>query len=837
MANDPDSGPDSHLVVTGSSAGGIDALIAFVGGLPADFSAPLVVAQHQAPAHQSRLAEILKSKTALAVEALEGRTVLKPGTVYVVGSDRDVEVLDGSATVMARLNKGPKPSIDRLFASAAESHGDRLVAIIFSGMGTDGLAGARLVKEHGGTVIVQEPESATFPHMPMAIPPNLVDISVPPEAMGPMLSELVRVPAAPRATAEQNVLRTLLMQLRDRSGVDFTQYKMPTITRRLSRLMVAAGVMTIGEYMRYMQANPEAYRRLVSAFLIKVTGFFRDAALFDELRSNVIPRLIADAKERGAELRIWSAGTSTGEEAYSLAIICAELLREGADDVPLRIFATDLDENAIAFARRGLYSLDALRDVPPDLLERYFVRAGEAYEVSKRIRNMTVFGQHDLGQRAPFPRIDLCLCRNVLIYFTKELQNRALQLFAFSLRDGGYLVVGKAESPGVVSEYFRVVDSALKIYRREGDRNLIPAARFTDAVVQPESRRAERNVTVPLSGLQRELRPVVQDVLGAFAFSTNVGIVVVDRRYDIVTLNGAARTMLEIHGVGVGEDLLHSVRNIDPQPLRALIDATFANEAAAPLEVRVVEPAGGQERWLHVSTAADRALAIRGGDMVALFIVDLTSSIGPRRELERTSGDQEKRIEDLAGRLEELGRRQRALLQANDQLTDTNAELRSANEQLLINAEEAASANEEIETLNEEMQATNEELETLNEELQATVEELNTSNDELEARGGDLERLALLREEELVHVEAQRTAMASALETAAGPFVIVRSADEQAVFVSEQLDAKAFAGLPEGWSRGDAVRLGGASYELKRFALDDPSYAVLTLRAKPRLGR
>ncbi|MBV8299651.1 MAG: hypothetical protein JO083_08945 [Candidatus Eremiobacteraeota bacterium] len=832
MTNDSDPVSDSYLVVTGSSAGGIDALITFVGGLPANFGAPVVVAQHQAPDHHSRLAEILKAKAGLKVQALEGRTVLQPGTVYVVGSDRDVEVLDGSATVMTRARKGPKPSIDRLFATAAESHGDRLIAIIFSGMGSDGLAGARLVKEHGGTVIVQEPESASFPHMPLAIPPNLIDISVRPEVMGPMLSELVRVPAAPRATAEENVLRTLLMQLRDRSGVDFTQYKMPTITRRLSRLMVAAGVESIGEYLRYLQANPDAYRRLVSAFLIKVTDFFRDTALFDELRARIIPQLMADAKERGQELRIWSAGTSTGEEAYSLAILIAELLRETADEIPVRIFATDLDEHAIAFARRGLYSADALREIPPALLERYFIRAGEAYEVSKRIRNMTVFGQHDLGQRAPFPRIDLCLCRNVLIYFTKELQNRALQLFAFSLRDGGYLVVGKAESPGAVGEYFRVVDSALKIYQRQGERNLIPPTRFSDPLATPETRRAERSAGIALGSLQREVRPPTHEMLGAFGFSTGVGVVVVDRRYDIVALNASARTLLEIHGVGIGEDLLHLVRTVDPQRLRTIIDAAFGNEPSPPSELLVVEPAGGEERWLHISCAADRALAVRGGDSVALFIIDISASVGQRRELQRKLSEQDSHLSDLAGRLEELGRRQRALLQANDQLTDANAELRSANEQLLINAEEAASANEEIETLNEEMQATNEELETLNEELQATVEELNTSNDELEARGGDLERLAGTREQELKQVAAQRAAMAAVLTAIGGPFVVVRAADEEAVYVSDHLDASAFVGQSPGWSRRETIRLGGVTYEAKRFPVDGQPYAVVTLRAK-----
>ena len=821
---------DRYLVVTGSSAGGIDALMAFLGGLPSNFGAPVIVAQHQSPTHISRLAEILQAKSPLPVRALENRAEMDRGTVYVVGSDRDVEVLDGAVTVVARARKGPKPSIDRLFSTAAESYGDRLIAIIFSGMGSDGLAGARVVKEHGGTVIVQEFESATFPHMPMAIPPNLVDISARPEVIGQVLTELVRVPATPWVPAEQNVLRTLLMQLRERSGIDFTQYKMPTIVRRLSRLMVAAGVNDVGEYMRYLQARPEAYRRTINAFLIKVTEFFRDSELFEELRRTILPKLIEEARERGSELRIWSAGTSTGEEAYSIAILCAELLRETGDDVAVRIFATDLDEQAIAFARRGLYSADALRQIPAAFLDRYFVRAGEAFEVNKRIRNMTVFGQHDLGQRAPFPRIDLCLCRNVLIYFTKDLQNRALQLFAFSLRDGGYLIVGKAESTGSFSQYFRAVDSALKIYQRTGERNLIPPAPLKDSHA-PAAAAGDRPVRAAPVTLAPEGRP--PDLLGAFAASASVGAIVVDRRYDIVALNSAARSILELHGVGVGEDLLHMVRNVDAGVLRTAIDAAFAGDTQPPLELALADPADGNERWILVSSALERADG-RSADHVALFVVDITSSAGRRRELERALTEDSSRSTELSERLEELGRRQRALLQANEQLADANAELRNTNEQLLISAEEAASANEEIETLNEEMQATNEELETLNEELQATVEELNTSNDELEARGGDLEQLAGSRGRELDSMRAQRDAIAALLESTAGPVLVVRAEDETVVYASPSLDGAIAAELRPSWSQDSAVKLRDGEYAITRVRPDNAPFVVLQLRKRDR---
>ena len=333
LPRDADDRP--HLIVTGSSAGGIDALVALVRSLPSDFGAPVVIAQHLAPGHASRLPEILRSKTSLEVVTVEDRATLLPGTIYLVGPDRDVEIVDESATVFVVARKGPKPSIDRLFVTAAQSHGERLVAVIFSGMGSDGLAGARVVKEHGGTVVVQDPASASFPSMPLAIPPTLIDLSGRAEAIGGMLVALLD---AERRPLEGGPLQILLHQLRERSGIDFARYKMPTIMRRLSRLMVAARVESLAEYLRYLSGHPEEHQRLVTAFLIKVTEFFRDPALFEELRTMVLPALIDHARANGNELRIWSAGTSTGEEAYSLAILCAELLH---GDDPIFLLETD----------------------------------------------------------------------------------------------------------------------------------------------------------------------------------------------------------------------------------------------------------------------------------------------------------------------------------------------------------------------------------------------------------------------------------------------------------------------------------------------------------------
>ncbi|MGH7736903.1 MAG: CheR family methyltransferase [Candidatus Tyrphobacter sp.] len=479
LPNDKQAQDSQSLVVTGSSAGGIEALSALVAHLRPGFPAPVVVAQHLDPNLKSRLVDILRTGSQLPVKFVEANEEMRPGTVYVVPSGCDVEIQDGNVTVDSSKEKRIKPSIDRLFSSAAAAYGDRVIAVVLSGMGFDGMAGAREVKEQGGTVIVQEPESARYSSMPSALPPSLVDFTRKDNEIGDLITELITRTSA--ATEDQDhALQTLLEHVRDRSGIDFLQYKMSTIRRRLSRLMAAAGSRTYEEYDRCLQRDPDSYGRLVSSFLIKVTSFFRDAQLYQALSEAVLPKLIEQARKGDKEIRLWSAGCATGEEAYSLAVLVAESLADDSE-IGARIFATDIDGDAVAFARQGIYSADAFEGVPKPLLARHFFKSEHGYEVGKRIRNMTVFGQHDLGQRAPFPRIDLVLCRNVLIYFTKELQQHALHIFAFSLRDHGYLVLGKAETANPLPELFKVADSALKIFERHGARVLIPPSTLQNA--------------------------------------------------------------------------------------------------------------------------------------------------------------------------------------------------------------------------------------------------------------------------------------------------------------------------------------------------------------------
>lgn len=825
----PSSAP-SVLVVTGSSAGGVDALTAFVAHLPDALSLPIIVAQHLSPTHTSHLAAILSQQTSFAVKEVAGESTLEGGTIYIVPPNCDVEVRDGDVTIVSSSATGPHPSIDRLFASAAKIYGERLIAIILSGLGSDGARGARAVKNEGGTVIVQQPESAGYASMPLSIPPTLVDITAAPEAMGKLILNMLGASSLPDDASDKNMLRTLLALLRERSGIDFSQYKTPTIMRRLSRLMAASGVTSISDYITFLQHNPEGYQRLVNSFLIKVTEFFRDAALFEQLRAHVLPKLMVEARERSRELRIWSAGTSTGEEAYSLAILCAELMREGAGPTNVRIFATDVDEQAIAFARRGVYSADALRDVPPTLAERYFVQTDDRFEVSKQIRNMTVFGQHDLGQRAPFPRIDLVLCRNVLIYFTKDLQTRALQLFAFALRDGGYLVLGKAESTTPLPQFFKLSNSLLKIYERDGERVMLPPTRMKDSAPSAPlptflGSAPARDTRIIMHNSSEGARLPSQDALSTYNSASVVGMVVVDKNYDIVAINSAARAMLQIHGVGVGSDLIHLLPAIGTE-LRPIIDAALIGESVEPTVCIAKDPVSGIDRWLQVHCSTQRPPGAGTGDTAGLVIVDVTRYERKILESDALAVQLRAEAQEHAARAEELSARVRSMLAANEELTAINLELRTYNEQLLINAEEAASSNEEIETLNEEMQATNEELETLNEELQATVEELNTTNDELEARSSELEAANFEKQAQIELVRRSRQMVTLALKSAAPPCAIV-DARGQIEYIAPEVSELASSDAAAWWRESGYVTLSdGTRYRSQVQPLADGSVLV-----------
>ncbi|HEX6818128.1 MAG TPA: CheR family methyltransferase, partial [Ktedonobacterales bacterium] len=671
--------PLYDLVVIGCSAGGIEALSRLTATLPPDFPAPMVVAQHLDPARPSHLGAILAHHSTLRVQTLSDETdetaepasiTMTPGVVYIVPADRDVEILDGAVRLCTTASRHPKPSIDRLFTSAAAAYGERLIAVILTGTGSDGTAGARAVKAAGGLVVIENPATASYPSMPAALAATTVDLVADLGDIGGLLESLLTGGYTPAEPEASTVLPALLARVREHSGIDFSQYKHPTILRRLQRRMVAVGTASIAEYSDYVQRHPDEYARLVASFLIQVTEFFRDAELVRYLREQLLPDLVAYARahagEHGAELRIWSAGCASGEEAYSLAILLAEVLcGDEVDGVHVRIFATDVDANAVAFARRGVYPAAAVVSIPPDLLARYFTPVDDGFAVTKRIRSMIIFGEHDLGQRAPFPQIDLVLCRNVLIYFTTELQRRALQLFAFALREDGRLVLGNAETTSPLHDAFVPDHPQFKIYRRHGDRVLVPPARMADlappilpvwrslhldtrtdtrtnmrtldartgeqtrrqlaphfgSAPTPPSTQPHRSPTststststsardadvssVPdLHSISQRLRTST-DALGGIVLGLPIGVVMLDRHFDVQTINSPAYHLLGIYRGALGEDLLHVAKSVPAEVLRSALEAAFRSTPSD------VSTGGEQSILVQTTTGEPRTLRL-----------------------------------------------------------------------------------------------------------------------------------------------------------------------------------------------------------------------------------
>ncbi|HEX6799159.1 MAG TPA: CheR family methyltransferase [Ktedonobacterales bacterium] len=745
----------THLVVVGSSAGGIEALSTFVAGLQPRFPAPIVLAQHLEPTRQSHLGDILARRTQLPVRTVAEQEPLEPGVIYVVPSNYHVQITDDHVQLETGNTIGPKPSIDLLLTSAAQVFGDRLIAVILSGTGSDGAAGARVVKKAGGTVIIQDPDTAAYPGMPLSLAPTTVDIVATLDKMGNILSELLAGASVPTRPDERKQIDAFLAEVREHTGLDFNSYKTPTILRRLRRRTVATDSDDLAGYINYVHTHPEEYQQLINAFLIKVTEFFRDPDLFTYLRETILPDLVLQSRKRGNELRIWSAGCATGEEAYSLAIVISEVLGAALEHFNVRLFATDADADAVAFARRGIYPEPALAQLPDELISRYFTREDGNYQVRKRIRAMTVFGQHDLGGRAPFPRIDMVVCRNVLIYFTPELQQRTLRLFAYALRDSGYLVLGKAETPSQLSEFFVAQDKTEKVYRRHGDRILIPPARVVEPlptgqhIALPQRPRVEMALT-GAHQTQRRLRSSADALL----LQLPVGVVIVDRRYDIQLINSAARRLLAIHGSAIGDDLIHEAQAVAHARLREAIDQAFRTDAPVTLEpVSVEEMPGGSALYLQFTCQPRHAEGEEGvmTDTVIVSIQDVTRHVQARqmaeRQLETTSAalrSLRDTSEHAAGERDSVIARlvdtNRQIIEANQELTTANEELRSANEEFLLSAEEAQAAIEEAETLNEE--------------LQATIEELNTTNEDLNARTIELQELAVMTEQERAQLAA-----------------------------------------------------------------------------------
>jgi len=718
----------------------VTALSVLVNTINPDFSAPIVLAQHLDPQRASNLGTILERRSKLPIITVgEGRTPLEGGKIYVVPANRHVSIKDTHLQLDRDSEERPIPSVDRLLSSASKAYGEHLIAVILTGSGSDGAAGAVDVKEAGGVVIIQNPQTAPYPSMPLSLPPTAVDHVVEIEQIGPLLSDLVKgVTLIPERVDDP--LRDMLTYVTRQTNMDFRNYKPSTILRRISRRMAIIHATTLRDYDEYLHSHPDEISDLVKAFLINVTGFFRDKEAFEFLRESVLADLIEQGRQNGRVLRLWSAGCSTGEEAYSLGILLADIMGQELSEWNIKIFATDLDDEAVSFARRGLYPSKLLADLPDDYLDRYFERIDHGYRISKSLRQIVIFGTQDLSRGIPFPRMDMVVCRNLLIYLKPDLQQDILDLFAYSLHQThGFLFLGKAETARPTKASFELINKKWKIYRCTSGPMTLPfhgsdTARAEWRSITRKFEVADKPQQAEISHFNLEATPLRRINEVVFRYLP-IGIVIIDRSYHIVTVNSTARRLLGIREVAIDQDFLHTVRGLPYSEVRGAIDNAFREHTTIThSEVEVDNETVGTGRFINLSVMPAH-LDEGSPELAIITIVDATEVVLAKRRLETAQEEQAKTLAELGASNTRLGA-------MNKELQEANEELQTANEELMLTQEELQATNEEFEATNEELQATNEELETNNEELQATNEELQTTNDELTARTSELQELA-----------------------------------------------------------------------------------------------
>jgi len=722
------------IVGIGASAGGLEAFEQFFSALPADSGLAYVLVSHLDPSHVSLLTEILQRSTALPVIEAQDQMAVEPDHVYVIPPNREMAIFHGLLQLsLPETPRGQRLPIDAFFASLGEDQGRRAVGIVLSGTGRDGTLGLRDILQHGGLTLVQEPATAKYDGMPAsAIDAGYACRVLPATDMAAALLDAERqrmacpalpaLPPAPPIVLPTGGLNRLLLQLRTATGHDFSGYKQSTIGRRIERRMAQNELTDIAVYSRYLKENPGEMQLLFKELLINVTSFFRDPEAFAVLKDEALPQLLA-GKPEDYVLRVWVAGCASGEEAYSIAI----LLREAMDPslgnrVPAfstQIYATDLDDEAIATARAGHYPLNIAADVSPERLRRYFTRDGAGYRVKNEIREMVVFAVQNIIKDPPFTKLDLLSCRNLMIYLEPELQNRLLPTFHYALKPGGLLVLSASESIGNHVELFTPVSRKWKIYRAEHSASSARAPLASNLAWRAGSGQAPAVASAPLSRTNfGEL--AARALLKAYAPAS----VVADGRGAVLYVYGETGKYLRPAPGQASLNLVDMAREGLPAELRAALQRAASQGAATLARELSVKTNGDFETVsLSVRPLADSA---HSGLLLVSFadVAPAAKALAgkPARRLRRGSPAGLSRIEALESELD----------YTREKLQITIEEQQSSNEEL-------KSGNEELQSINEELQSTNEELETSKEELQSLNEELITVNAELQ---GKIEQLA-----------------------------------------------------------------------------------------------
>jgi len=717
------------IVGMGGSAGAFPSFEKFFLQMPADSGLAFVVVMHLDPHYKSQLSGVIQQYTDMEVlEATDGLTILK-NKVYIIPPNKDMGMLNGKLLLLSPSKpKGIRQPIDYFLQSMAEDQWNRAFAIIFSGMGSDGETGVRMIKEKLGLTMVQDPETAEYSSMPLAsIGTNLVDYVLAPEEMPLKLIQYINHPVIAEETSDKvrsaiqstNAIQKILMLLRSHTGNDFALYKKSTVTRRIDRRIAFHQLNDYSQYVQYLKENTQEIDVLFNELLIGVTKFFRDAEAFDSIKDNLLE--LVKQRKTTEPIRVWVTGCSTGEEAYSVAMLLVECLGTlKRTNLPrIQIYATDLDADALDHARAGVYNGNIVADVSPERMERFFVKKDQQFAVKKELREMIVFAQHSLIKDAPFIKLDLLCCRNMLIYFTAELQRKIIPLFYYAINPGGTMFMGPAETIGGFTDMFSPIDPKWKLFKRkEGNVQMSKVINFPfQNTQQPINITKLEEVERP--EIQKPIAEIFNNIL---TDKFTPASVLVNEKGDILYSNGKSGKYLELpNGIAqmniykmAKEELRYAIANS--------IHEAFLNHSTVSIDhIKIKE--NDQIRLINLKAASIK----EPGTAQLVLVVFEDQGLFKKsrnRNVQQVNLDDNPAVEEL-----------------EKELVYTKLRLNSTIEQMESSLEALKSTNEELQSTNEELQSTNEESLTTKEEMQSLNEELMTMNSQYQSKGDELTRL------------------------------------------------------------------------------------------------
>ncbi|OKS88936.1 chemotaxis protein CheB [Mucilaginibacter polytrichastri] len=713
-----------YVVAIGASAGGLEAIHEFFDNMPDNSNFAFIVIQHLSSDYKSLLVELVSKHTHMKVLEAQHETVIQPDCVYIIPNNKLMTIKNNRLKLADKLHdKSPNTAIDTFLHTLAREKKEQAIAIILSGTGTDGTRGIETIKECGGLVIVQDPATAKFDGMPnSAITSGNADFILPPAKMHQELYNYINHKPE-QIFAEDKIddsqLDEIFGLVYKSTGHEFNLYKTPTIIRRIARRMMNTGITELGNYIALLKTNADEANILGQDFLIGVTRFFRDAPAFEILANQIIPA-IADAKEDGELLKVWICACSTGEEAYSVAILIYDYLQKNRKQLDVKIFATDIDQSSIEIASRNLYSEASVTDINHDLFDRYFIKEGNNYSVISPIRKMIVFAKHNVTKAPPFIKNDLVTCRNMLIYMNNLLQQKVLSTFHFSLNQGGYLFLGSSESAPVLKDGMQEVNSKWKIWKKTGSISYSNNEIYHAGNQISTATNKIKNFLKPADQAKKTLIDDFNDlVLEEFGC---VGIYI-DKNCDIKETIGNYRRYLSLPEKKLTLNLLSMLpRDVSVMLNTAIRRAWKENKKTTLKRIRLTQ--GDKDIFLNIAVKPSGAESASAYTLILLTEV----AVEPLIDKDTLPSHQLPDLQQGEYFLEleaELNETRSNLQMAVEEMDTTNEELQSSNEELL-------SANEELQSGNEELQSLNEELHTLNTEHQLKIRELVELNDDLD---------------------------------------------------------------------------------------------------------